>query len=465
MITLPTKSYNGIALCLSKPSRFDAQYNRLCSGPVTDWLESVLNCSLEETLRFTADEKVKFPFSKLICCGNKAIQKFSSYTIHQHGYEFIVNNNRAVGIFDPQDCLDHQAVESDTDEDEDYESEEQTKNEIPTKRSNYRFWSEQHIAKLLSNKQTEPPIVPILNPRIADAEKLLTSENENVYLDIETSPSRGFLLCIGLTTDKIFPRVVVLPIYNYEGKLSVQIEKLYRLLSCLFTNNTVVIHNSMFDLLVLRAFYRLPLPTKVYDTMLANHRCFPEAEKSLKHVIAQHTWQPYHKADITDPYNANQQSQLWTYNAKDVYNLVLIKRAQEKYAAARRGLAESISQVNSSIIPYLENTVEGLNINLLALSQEESRLKDAQLVLQRIINILLSRQFNAASSKQCRGLFFDEYNYQPSIFTPSGEPGTGKKALYQLLIKYKNPIIKIILRYRETSKALSNLTSELWTLK
>ncbi len=62
-----------------------------------------------------------------------------------------------------------------------------------------------------------------------------------------------------------------------------------RALAVALRDNTVVIHNALFDLFVLAYRYGIPAPPNVYDTMLAHHRLFPEVEKSLGHCISLYT--------------------------------------------------------------------------------------------------------------------------------------------------------------------------------
>lgn len=487
MRTPPTPPYNGITILLDKPSRFDLEAKpvpRLMSGQPHQWFDDeilypkyrITNCDIRDLAEPISSI---LPGTKLfLLLGRKVAAKFN-LSIDRHGYPAkLFNTVPAVVAFPPQECCDHRNIEGDGDEeDEDPISDRDIKDAAPTQRSNYRFWTKWHIRKQLYNaygpddipySPTESAPDIITYPNLDKTAKILTSiRGEDLFLDIETSIIHRCLTTIGLSSTSIWPTVYVFPIYLYNGKRAYgNWQLLYRMLFCAIKNNQVVAHNSGFDLLVLRAFYKLPFPRLVYDTLRANHRCFPTIEKSLAHVIAQWTRQHYHKDVSTEVFNVDGQHKMWNYNGRDVYNLKLIKDAQLHYAAQRPGLVESINEGNSEIIPYLSNSIQGLPIDLRQLAITHRELSNAQSVLARICAMLMGKPtFNPGSAQQCKAFFHDKLNY-PVIARsdkPPFNPKLGKKELYQLLIKTNNPLIQAILRYRKIAKDASLLESELWT--
>lgn len=471
MHTPPTSPYTGLTVILDEPSRHDIEQRHLLAGTAGDYFSE--SCLLAPhtlqsiDIRDLTVTKPLMPGTRFISLhGPKALAAYGGH-IAQHGYPIPIFGIPAVGSFHPQDCCDYRNMRDDEDDDDhDDTSEREIKDKSPTRRKNWRFWTHWHTRKLLSPPPpTYAPLTPILNPRLDDAIKVLNSAvDEDLYLDIETSRVHGCLTCIGFSTSTSFPRVYVVPVYGASGKMAYHdFHRFHRALSLAFTRNQVVAHNGAgFDFFVLRAFYKFPWPSRPYDTMLANHRCFPEIEKSLSHLIAQWTLLPYHKDENTEAYSYEQEKRLWLYNAKDVYALRLIKDAQTQYAHSDRGLVASIQQANESIVPYAETSRIGLRLDLLKLAQTARRLEVHKLTYARIASILVGKAFNPGSPDQCRAFFHDTLHYPVISRTDGGKPALGSKQLYQLQLKHNNPLIPIILKYREVAKDLANLESELW---
>jgi hypothetical protein len=469
MRSLPTTKYSGYTVILSAPSRFDIKAGRLISGVAADWFEeSVLPAGYSLHNIEVRDISCRDPFlpdTRFISLHGRQAAEAYNFPIERHGYPFMVNRCPALVAFDPQDCNDHRNMRDDEDDDEDSVSDREVKDKAPTRRKNWRFWTQWHVKKLLTLKhEALPKLIPILRPRLDDAIQVLNQvqPGDDIYLDIETSRIHGCLTCIGFSTTRSFPRVYVVPVYTYDGALAYgQFHRFHRALSLAMARGKTVAHNGAgFDFLVLRSFYKFPFPADPYDTMLANHRCFPEIEKSLAHLIAQWTWLPYHKDENREPRCHDDDTIQWNYNAKDVYALKPIKDAQTRYAAGDPGLRASIAQANDSIVPYLETTRTGLRLDMLKLANTANKLELKKSVYQRIASILAAKPFNPGSADQCRKFFFDTLHYPPVARTDTGKPAIGSKQLYQLQLKHNNPLIPIILKYREAAKDLSNLESE-----
>lgn len=470
----PTKQYCGITLILDEPSRFDKDYGKLLSGPAEIWMNNEVLKTYDLSIdNFDVRDAscVSTPLhgtKGVILMGDTAANKFANVTPDPPGYLTLALGKPAIATFFPQDCCDHKNMRRQSAAtDEGAVSDRETKEKQTTARENYRFWTKWHVRKFVSFIQsgapTPPPIKPIFNPHLGEmCSALDTTVGSTIYLDIETSRQYGCLTCIGWSTEGIFPKIYVAPVYRYNGELGYgDFHKFYRSLSLALSRNTVVIHNAMFDLLVLCGFYHMCYPLAVYDTMAAHHRCFLEAEKSLAHAISTWTWQPNHKDFATEVHSSDGERSLWLYNAKDVYNLKLIKDAQEAYAATVPGLADSIAQVNGSIVPYLDTTLTGLPLDLLALSRTATKLEKLKALYARMATILVGSSFNPGSSKQCAEFFHRKLGYEVVSKTTAGAAALGSKQLYQLQLKYPNPLLPVIIKYRTVAKDLSMLESEL----
>lgn len=473
MRTLPTTHYSGLTFIIDEPSRFDKDNNRLLSGPARDFL--INEClpahyPLDACDIRTCDcpDRLLDGTKALILSGERACQTHGRVSCDPCGFVTIAHNHLALPLFYIQDALDFRMMRGgNTDYDEDVVTDRDTKETMVTRRKSYRFWIKWHINKFLTNAAPQQPKINIrAYPRIDEVCAALDAiSNEDLYLDIETSQQHRCLSCIGFSSTSLFPTVFVVPVYLISGNLAYRdFHRFYRSFSLALSRNKAVIHNAMFDLCVLHGFYKMCWPESVYDTMAATHRCFLEAEKSLAHTIAAWTNLPNHKNFDTEIYNDNQQQNLWTYNAHDVYALKLIKGAQLAYAKNDPGLLASIEQVNDSIIPYLDTSLTGLRLDSMSLSTAQIELLKHKRLYERIASILVGSPFNPGSPTQCSNYFNKVLHYESVGKTDSGKEAMGSKALYQLQLKYNNPLIPTILKYREVAKDASSLESELFTL-
>lgn len=328
-----------------------------------------------------------------------------------------------------------------------------------TRHTNYRFWIRADTLKLLSNSFKIPPPEKRFSiyPSMWKVVNWLNSlKNETLYLDIECRRGDHSLNCIGLATAT--SSIVVVPTYTYSHHAAYgDLPLFHRALVKALHNNNVVIHNALFDLFVLGYRYRISCRDSVYDTMLAHHRCFPEVEKSLGHAIRYWTWLPYHKdQNVENPRSAEQDRQLWTYNAEDVYSMREVHKAQLLYANSHPSIAASIEQANKSIIPYLYWQLSGLAYDQVELAQLRTRHYRYLKQYERIARILSNDPlFNPNSTDQAIKFFHNKLGYDVQGRTDKGKPALGAKELYKLRLKYPNPLLDVILAYRFLQKEAS----------
>jgi hypothetical protein len=485
MRTPPTTTYSGLTIILDEPSRFDLDTGHLLSHPAGDWMDrecfagsrySVANSDIR-----TCDntDNLLDNTKAVILMGAKAAAKFGA-SCDPPGYLGIAMGKPALPVFYAQDCCDYKNMRRTPEEktsDEKTITDRETKEKSPTDRENYRFWTKWHIRKFIKSLEvsrselgTSESIQPIYYPNLNEVIHLLSlTTNSTLYLDIETSRRHRTLSCIGFATQESFPKVYVVPVYLYNGQLAyAKFYEFYKSLSLALSRNTVVIHNAMFDLTVLCGFFHMCYPKSVYDTMAAHHRCFLEAEKSLAHAISAWTWEPNHKDCNTEVFSQADEHNLWKYNAKDVYVLKLIKDAQFDYiirSSYSEGIAASVDQVNKSIIPFLDTSLTGLGINMLKLANTSAVLERHKTLYAKVASILVGSTFNPGSSKQCAAYFHTKLGYETvEKSTKTGEASLGAKQLYQLQLKYPNPLIPVILKYRTAAKDASMLETELLQL-
>ena len=219
----------------------------------------------------------------------------------------------------------------------------------------------------------------------------------------------------------------------------------------------------MFDLFVLAYTYGLPYGHKVFDTMLAHARLYPDTEKSLGHCISLYTYEPFHKGEgVFDPKNENQERQLWGYNGKDVSTLRVVKEGLLKRARAQ-GAESSINQVNASIPAYLTMTLHGIRYAQERIDRVMDDNSRRMTQILRILQILCGEAILPTSPKQTVNYFHNHCNL-PVIARSkkTGFPSLGKENLYKLGVKHQHPAIPAFIAYRELSKECGTLKFTPW---
>lgn len=428
----------------------------LGTGSCFEWFEQ--SCpSLEGQLSFhyvTPKDTVNLKsYDRHIVLGFDAFKAcFPTRSLDKDRGSYLPSPIPTTATFHPQDADDFKGDDSDDDDSNE-------KDKSSTRPGNYRFWIRSDLRKLLLYPYTPPkPEVIRLAPNLHKAIEYLRSCKQFLYLDIECRRGDQSLNCIGFACDD--GPVYVIPIYDFKHKLFYSNAALFLRQLCLtMVSATVVIHNSLFDLWVLCHNYRLPVGRKIYDTMLAHHRCFPEVEKSLGHVISYWTWLPFHKDEnVEHPRNDSQQFQLWNYNAKDVSSMRAVHKAQLEYIAGNPGLTASVNQANDSIYPYLLTMLNGIAYDNLKLIREKLSHMRYLSQVSRIARILSGDgSFNPNSTDQAIKYFHTKLGYAVQGRTDTGRPALGQTELLKLRLHYPNPLIDVIIRYRLTQKELSML--------
>jgi hypothetical protein len=463
---LPLDTYCGTTIILDKPSRFDIASGHLLSGITRDWFRDACDLNPDQCeIRLTHD---KSPFIEgtvhVVLSGFNSISQWTNgrHSLLDHCYDLAITHKgnlyKAIGVHNLQDCVDYTSVDGDDEGDDDAGSD--NKDTCDTRRGNYPFWTGWAVRKLHDKtiRSTTNDFNPIVYPNLQTVVKLLRETvGQDLYVDIECSRAYGTLDCVGFRVNQ--GPVYVVPIYLYNGKLAYSNPSPFlHALSIAFQRNRVIGHNiAGFDLVYLSSQYRIAFGRNLYDTMLANHRLFAEAEKSLGHVIGQWTAHEYHKDQIIVPRTREDDNRLWLYNARDVHRLSDVVICQQKYSKIYNGQEASIAQVNRCIYPYLKISLKGIKVNGPKLAVSGKDLHRRLIQLDRIANWLVGRPISLNSPKQIVDYFHKELGYPPVMETKTGEPSLGKKALYLLGVRHENPLIAYILGYRKLSKDLSSL--------
>lgn len=495
----PKFSYNGLTVVLSHKSRFDKYELMSATG---GWFFNE-KCLQPDTNRYQCDIRLKEDRESLLpntCCvlllGEEAAKAWlcKDNTLGEiRGSVYVINGIPHVASYYPQDCVDVKDYEGELNPDaqhgDDYEEDdEEGGNEKRrhgfTSRKNYGFWLIKDVQRCKQIIETGMPNSPAVNyvtyPRQEEVEQILQDTKGGVlHYDKETDYECN-TQCFSFGFDNnntIYNVPCLLPDYSwaYTG-----LHKIWKAMAIGIRNNTLVAHNGAnFDFFVLAHKLKIPI-NKVFDTMIAHHRCWPEQEKSLGHMMSHLTWEPFHK-DEDAPYSSlDNARKKWEYCGKDVYGMKIAYGNLLAYARRIPGLMASIQQAMSSIKPYLTTTIQGIQYDQDMLEKTVAENDRWMTQYNRLINLLVGEKSLAiikgksvasmpGSNLQCCRYFHDLLGY-PIVakgkekVDGSRNPSLGKKAMYKLRLNNDNPVIDLCLAYREVAKETGSLKFTPWKI-
>jgi hypothetical protein len=443
-----------IHLVLGYRSRFDLTNGFFC-GTGRDLAYDLFGeCSVSY-----ADEPWPAAATHIILCGAGA-WKLRGHDARHVGVVYQLGAQRYVCSWHPQDAADVRDVESGfqgLDEDDEAADDSMAKDSAPTQRVNYRFWLKAHAAKLQRGTWAAEPFTMMQIPLASlDTSKL---QSRYMYLDIETHPPTDTVQCLSVAFDT--GPVFAMTIYDYNGKLQPGAVQAMRWLTRAMRRYTTVAHNIMFDLPFLAMLHGIPWGHSAEDTMAMWHRMFPEADKSLAHLIQYFTNEPYHKdsAGTFTPYNTQQQMTLLRYNARDVHTLRLIHRELNKVRTP------SMNQVNESSLDYMFAGLRGFPMDLRRHTEHTTKLKRRHKQLLRVFKCLVGTDINPNSGPQLAAWLFEGgLGYKPRGTTDAGAPSTDATTMLKLYADNPdNVALRVLLEIKDLSKQLSMLDFEPYT--
>lgn len=444
------------------------------------------NVPIETRVVGTPAMSLPYPTNaRVLLLGDEALALASPGDINMNkhrGYALTVQSpvtlarHAALATYHPIDCWDFSSADeafslgdADGDEDEDEDGGSESKDVAVTKRGNYFAWALHDFWKLVMRAAPNWNYDPLPTPSFFDGTmeeitRWLNSipRNAVVTLDIECRPQDHALDVIGLRCNG---RTYVLPWYFHDNRLAFKTRAeagaMWRALANLFLRDdvTFVGHNLSFDFAVLAVELGLPLPTRLYDTMIAMHRMEPLLEKSLSHAISYFLVTPRnHKADICPNVSAANFARLRQYNSEDLVRTEQLRAAQLASARNHPDKLLAIEQGNELLHATLMMSLTGIPTDKAQIEKVRAEHLARADFARRCCAILTGQpDFNPASPDQVAHLFYDILHYPILELTKSNQPATGAKALYKLQIEQPNPLIPLIIEHREAKKAASSL--------
>ena len=279
----PTETYSGLTVVIDTPSRFDRSV--LMSGYAGAFFDSTLavsrgSCDLRTLSTMGAGLLPKTRVVLLL--GRKCLHQYKPGVLldEQRGNPWMEGEITYLASYMPQDAFDRKNYFNPNEE---YikGSDDDKVTHGRTKRQNWKFWLRKDLKKACRYLLVKPRIQDfreVIYPELETVVKDLTeTKGKDLFFDVETM-SDLTLTCFGYAWSEAEATCVPMyeiprQAYYYGGQGTARI---LRALAVAFRDNTVVIHNALFDLFVMAHKYGIPYPRKVYDTMLSHHRLQPE---------------------------------------------------------------------------------------------------------------------------------------------------------------------------------------------
>lgn len=465
-----------VLLCVGRPSRYDCANGRLLAGPATEFVHDALTILGErdsyelfttQPSTFTRDLIAAAP-THIIATGPGSVASVRPNTdfAEQRGYVFKTHGIPTVLTFQAQDCVDVRNIDGDAfsadDDEEEIDDGGTGKDHAITSWKNYRFWFQLDVQKLFDTPRALPPLEMVV---CTDAQMVRALRSipagTTVFFDIESHPPTNTVQCFSIKWRGS-------PTYSYityrpSGMANGNNAAVFAELARTFRRVRVVIHNAGFDLPFLAYYHGFPFGNDIADTMLMWHRMFPEAEKSLGHVISALLNEQFHKGTATfTPHNSQQQFNLLRYNAKDVHTLEGIYTRMLQIAANDPALTASFAQVNRSIGPYLRAELRGFELNIEKREAHKRALRARIDQLLRVFRALVCiPDMNPSSSQQLAEWLIGGLKYEVLETTDSGAPAMDASTIYRYRLKHpENVALTVLLAIKKLTKRLSMLGFE-----
>lgn len=496
-------TYSGLTIVVSNPSRFDVTGNRLCTANGGVFMNE---CLQPEFNPMMCDFREADDISPLRN-GTKCILLMGEYAMHKwcpdtekntlnelRGSPLQSRGIPAIASYFYQDAADitnHESRLNEQSKDYEFAEKKEEENDVDVKRqgktsrSNYAFWLKNDVRKckqIIKNGGAFPclgyliPAYKIYPPSEEVIHLLLSIKNQIVDFDMETDYERGNpfcrnMQCFSFSVDN-GRNIYCVPILdnNYRWAYTKVPDILLALFTCC-QHNILVAHNgATFDFLVLAYKYRIAV-RRPWDTMLTQHRMYPDVEKSLGHCVSLYLWERFHKDENPGCYYTHDDMmRTLRYCGKDVYTMSLIRQEQEKMAKRIPGMWESVCAVQRAIRPYMTCSLQGIQFDDEIRQKriaENDRLMTHYL---RFIDILVGTEgmkevqscikskhpgSMPGANKQMVNYFHNILGYPIVQRNPPDQngirnPSLAAKALYKLRLKHDNPVIDFAIQYRQT---------------
>lgn len=281
-------------------------------------------------------------------------------------------------------------------------------------------------------------------------------------VDIETRA--GHIACIGIAWSK--REAICIPLMcveRPEGFWTAEQEaQLVVAMQALLThpNVTTVGQNFLYDA---QYFFRWLcfVPRLVRDTMIAQHVCFSNMQKSLDFLSSMYCEQHVYWKDDGKTWDPKvPEEKLWHYNCEDAVRTLEIDAVEQTNIDAM-GLRE-VHDFQQDLFPVVLHTMNlGVRVDVAKRGAFAMSLSDEIAKREQWIHDVVGRPINIRSSPQMQEFFYSELNFRPVISRKTKKVTCDEEALRKLAEREPLilPVVRKILELRSLGVFLSTFVS------
>lgn len=292
------------------------------------------------------------------------------------------------------------------------------------------------ISKALTGPLSSEKLdITVIRNKTEAIDLLDSLDGVTITCDIETSGS--LMTAFGVATSETVGYSITSDVVNHVDVLR-SISRMLRRQSVL-----KVFHNALFDCFFLAYYYRIKTDPIHFDTMVAQHACYPTLPKSLAFCASIYTSMPYWKGEM--------QVDLYEYNATDCcVTYIVYNKVQEQLDEL--GVRPIFNMMMSLIEPILTSMLRGVAVDMAAVKQFASKNEREIEVLERIVREAVGHDVNVRSHKQLSDLIYKEWKL-PKQFVGSSLTTTDRKlALLERFPTAYQPLIGAIRKLKKAYK-------------
>jgi DNA polymerase-1 len=195
-----------------------------------------------------------------------------------------------------------------------------------------------------------------------------------------------------------------------------------------------------------------------FDTMLAQHVCFPGIPKDLGFLASMYCSHfVYWKDELTDYHKMPEDiEKFWLYNAKDCVNTWEIHQVLGNviHSLNLQPQFDFLMRLNRHVITMM---IRGVRIDRKVKDALGLELLTVMCEREEAIEYMLGRPINIGSPKQMQELFYEEMGFKPVLHKKTKQPTTDDNAIQTLAVREPllRPVVDLISETRSIGVFLS----------
>lgn len=280
-------------------------------------------------------------------------------------------------------------------------------------------------------------------------------ERQRIKISVDLETRAGHIACIGLAWSKL--EAICIPLMCTERQdgywaPAEELEIIWRLrLLLTHANCEVVGQNFLYDAQYTYRHWHF-LPNLKRDTMLAQHVCFSNMQKSLDFLSSMYCgYHEFWKDEGKDWDEKTGEDQLWVYNCKDAVITYEVDETEQANVDAMN--LRNVHDFQQQLFwPVLKTMNRGIRIDTARRNRFAMELSDEIAEREQWLIDVLGFPVNIQSPKQMQELFYDVLKQKPIISRKTGRITCDDEALGK--IADREPLLRPVIRKIQELRSL-----------